>query len=49
MKWIIGDPITSFTDPCGCVWKEGRRIHVCPEHRHKHGITPDRSHPRFRC
>ncbi len=48
MKWNIGDPVTQYTDECGCVWKDGQRIHVCPRHRHKNGIRPNTGFPRFK-
>jgi len=45
----IGDPVTEYKEPCGCIWKHGRRIHVCPKHRHKDGISLDnRMYPKFR-
>ena len=31
----------SYTEICGCRWRHGKRVHVCPEHKHKHGIRPD--------
>lgn len=34
------DPTEGYRDDCGCVWRHGRRVHVCSEHRHKDGIRP---------
>jgi len=27
--------IDVYREPCGCVWKNGRRIELCPRHKHK--------------
>lgn len=37
----MGDPVTNYADPCGCVWADGKRVSVCAKHRHKDGIEPD--------
>lgn len=25
----------NYRDPCGCVWKDGQKIKLCPRHKHK--------------
>lgn len=25
----------SYTEICGCIWKNGERIYLCPRHKHK--------------
>lgn len=47
MKYIGDPPKQEYRDLCGCVWKDGKRIHVCSEHRHKHGIRPEKIYPFF--
>lgn len=43
----IGEQQTEYRELCGCVWKHGKRVHVCPKHRHKDGIEPQKVLPRF--
>lgn len=30
---------THYIDKCGCVWKNGKRIELCAEHRHKYSLV----------
>ena len=36
------EPVRDYKEICGCVWRNGKRIRVCPKHRHKDGIQPDK-------
>jgi len=45
----IHKPVTEYKDICGCVWRNGHRIYMCPKHRYKDGTIPSNPTPRFLC
>jgi len=38
----------SYTEPCGCIWQHGKRIRLCPRHKHKDTPFPSKEY-RYRC